>query len=146
MDKQQSVMAILKLYELRREKQMRKARQWYFTDFDPKSAMDIVGLFRAGERPSANFRMITSYWDTACSFVLNGGIDEKMFVDSASEYILVFAKVQPFLAEIRQMFSEPGFLLNLETLVMKIPNIEDKLAARKRLSKLWTTPESISTD
>ncbi len=138
MEKQNDVMAILKLYELRREPEMRVARQWYFSQFSPKSAMDIIALFRGGERASANFRMITSYWDMASSFVLNGGIDEKMFLDAGSEYIFVYSKIQPFLAEIRQMFQEPEFLINLETLVLKIPGVEAKLEARKRLAVIWT--------
>ncbi len=137
MEKQNDVMAILKLYELRRDEQMRAARQWYFSRFSPKSALEIVGLFRGGERASANFRMITSYWDMAASFVLNGGIDEKMFLDAGSEYIFVYSKIQPFLAEIRQLFQEPEFLINLETLVLKIPGVEAKIEARKRLAVLW---------
>lgn len=147
MEKHNDVMAILKLYELRRDAQMRESRQWYFTEFAPKSAMDIIALFRGGERASANFRMITSYWDMASSFVLNGGIDEKMFFDSGTEHIFVYAKIQPFLAEVRQLFHEPEFLLNLETLAMKAPNIKAKLEARKRLSALWQKGEkSISAD
>ena len=138
MEKQTDVMAILKLYELRREPEMRAARQWYFSQFAPKSAMDIVALFRGGERASANFRMITSYWDMASSFVLNGGLDEKMFFDSGTEHIFVYSKIAPFLPEIRQMFHEPDYLLSLENLAMKAPNIEAKLESRKRLAALWT--------
>ena len=138
MEKQADVMAILKLYELRREPEMRRARQWYFTEFAPASAMDIAALFRGGERASANFRMITSYWDMASSFVLNGAIDEKIFFDSGTEHIFVYSKIQPFLAEVREMFQDPEFLINLETLTMKAPNIEAKLASRKRLAAIWT--------
>ncbi len=138
MDKQTDVMAILKLYELRRDEKMRQARAWYFSEFAPKSAMDILGLYRDGEQASANFRMVTSFWDMAASFVLNGGIDEKMFFDSGTEHIFVYAKVAPFLAEIRQLFNEPEYLLNLEELVLKIPNIETKLEARNRLIAIWT--------
>ena len=141
MEKQNDVMAILKLYELRREPEMRAARQWYFSQFAPKSAMDIIALYRGGERASANFRMVTSYWDMASSFVLNGGIDEKMFFDSGTEHIFVYSKIQPFLAEIRQMFHEPDFLINLETLAMKAPNVEAKLESRKRLGALWAKDE-----
>ena len=67
MSKPEEALAILKLYELRRDEQMRAARQWYFSEFAPTSAMDIVALYRGGERASANFRMVASYWDTACS-------------------------------------------------------------------------------
>lgn len=138
MKKQNDVMAILKLYELRREPEMRAARQWYFTQFAPQSAMDIIALFRGGERASANFRMITSYWDMASSFVLNGAINEKMFFDSGTEHLFVYSKLQPFLAEVRQLFHEPEFLINLESLAMKVPNVEAKLESRKRLAAIWT--------
>lgn len=142
MEKQTDAMAILKLYELRRDEQMRAARQWYFSEFAPKNTMDIIKLFRDGERASANFRMITSYWDMASSLVLNGAIDEKTFLDANTEHLFIYAKVQPFLAEIRELFSDPDYLINLETLVLKIPNIEEKIEVRKRLFKLWTKEES----
>jgi hypothetical protein len=138
MDKQTDVMAILKLYELRRDERMRAARHWFFTEFAPQEAMDIVGLYRDGAGASANFRMVVSYWDMAASFVLNDGIDEKMFIDANTEHVFVYAKIQPFLAEIRQIFGEPDFFANLEKLVMKVPDIETKLENRRRLSKLWT--------
>ena len=126
-------MAILKLYELRRDEQMRAARQWYFSEFDPKSAMDIIGLFRGGERASSNFRMVTSYWDTAASFVLNGGIDQKLFLDANTEHVFIYAKVEPFLAEVRELFREPDYLLHLEELVKTLPDFEAKMESRKRL-------------
>lgn len=138
MDKQADVMAILKLYELRREEKMRQARAWYFSDFAPESAMDIIKLFRSGEPASAFFRTVTSYWDMASSFVLNGAIDEKMFFDSGTEHIFVYTKIAPFLAEIREIFNEPEYLIHLETLAMKAPNIETKIENRKRLFALWT--------
>lgn len=130
-------MAILKLYELRRDERMREARAWFFTDFAPKSAMDIIGLFRGGQAESASFRMVVSYWDTAASLVLNGGIDEKLFLDANTEHIFVYAKIQPFIAEVRQIFNEPDFFIHLETLVMKIPDVETKLENRRRLAGLW---------
>ena len=130
-------MAILKLYELRRNKQMRKARQWYLSEFAPASAMDIVALYRGGERASANFRMVVSYWDTACSLVLNDGIDNKMFNDAGTEHIFVYAKIADFLPEVRDMFREPDFLIHLETLVRSLPDFEAKMESRKRLIAIW---------
>jgi len=137
MEKQNDVMAILKLYELRRDEKMREARQWYFSQFQPQSAMDIIALYRGGERASANFRMITSYWDMASSFVLNGAIDEKLFFDANTEHVFVYAKIEEFLAEFRQLIQEPDYLLHLETLAVKTPGFEAKLASRKRLGALW---------
>ena len=143
MDKQQDVLAILKLYELRRDEKMRAARAWFFADFAPQNVMDIIALYRAGEPASANFRTVTSYWNMACSLVLNGALDEKLFLDANTEHIFVYAKIQPFLAEIRQLFNEPEYLLHLETLVLRIPNIETKLENRQRLFALWSKGNQI---
>lgn len=138
MGKQDDTTAILKLYELRRNKQMRKARQWYFSEFSPESAMDIVALYRGGERASANFRMVVSYWDTACSLVLNDGIDRKMFNDAGTEHIFVYAKIAEFLPKVREMFGESDFLIHLEELVKSLPDFEAKMESRKRLIAIWT--------
>ena len=138
MDKNMDTMAILKLYELRRDAEMRAARQWYFSKFAPKSAMDIVALYRGGERASANFRMVVSYWDTAASLVLNEGIDRKMFLDSNTEHILVYAKIADFLPEVRELFREPDLFIHLETLCRSLPDFEAKMSSRKRLIEIWT--------
>jgi hypothetical protein len=140
MTKPQDTLAILKLYELRRDEQMRTARQWYFSVFAPTSAMDIVELFRGGERASANFRMVTSYWDTACSLVLNDGIDRKLFLDANTEHVFIYAKIHDFLPGVREIFREPDFLIHLETLVRSLPDFEAKLESRKRLFTLWLNP------
>ena len=131
-------MAILKLYELRRDEQMRAARQWYFSEFAPVSAMDIIALYRGGERASANFRMVTSFWDTAASLVLNGGIDRKMFLDANTEHVFVYAKVADHLPEVRELFREPDFLIHLEERVRSLPDFESKMESRKRLIAIWT--------
>jgi len=137
-------MAILKLYELRREDSMRVARQWYFSDFAPTSALDIIALFRGGERASANFRMVTSFWDTAASLVLNGGIDQKMFLDANTEHVFIYAKIADFLPEVRELFREPDYLIHLENLVRSLPDFESKMESRKRLLQLWSKDPSAS--
>ena len=138
MSKPEDTLAILKLYELRRDEQMRAARQWYFSEFAPTSAMDIVALYRGGERESAKFRMVASYWDTACSLVLNDGIDRKMFLDANTEHVFVYAKIADFLPEVRELFREPEFLIHMETLCRSLPDFEAKMESRKRLIAIWT--------
>lgn len=136
-----SALTILKLYELRRDPEMRAARQWFLSDFDAASGTDIAKLFMAGERASANFRMVTSYWDMAASLVLNGAIDRKTFLDANSEHIFIYAKIAPYLPELRQVFSEPDFLQHLEILVTSMPGVEAKIEARQRLAKIWSAKQ-----
>ncbi len=136
-NKQASVLAILKLYELRRDAKMREARKWYFIEFRPTSGKEIVRLDLSGEAESANFRMVTSFWDMACSFVNNGAIDEKVFADANTEHIFVYAAIEPYLAEVRELFGEPDYLENLEKFVLKQPDVEKKLENRRKLLEKW---------
>jgi hypothetical protein len=135
------VLAILKLYELRGEARMREARAWFLTEFAPRSGRDIVRLMLSGERQSASFRMVASHWEAAAAFVNNGGIDERLFLEGNSEHVVVYAKLQPFLAEARELMGEPEYLANLERLVLKIPDVERRLENRRRLLERWAQPE-----
>ena len=132
------VLAILKLYELRGEALMREARAWFFTAFAPRSGKEIVRLMLSGQKQSAFYRMVTSHWETAASFVNNGGIDERLFLEGNSEHVVVYAKLQPFLAEVREIMGEPDYLANLERLVLKVPDIDKKLENRRRLLESWS--------
>jgi hypothetical protein len=133
MSKQQDCDLILKLYDLRREATMREARNWMFT-FNPTSVQDIIEVLM-GEH-SGHYRMVISYWDMAAAMVNTGAIDEGLFNETNGEHLFVYSKVQPVLEEIRTLFGNPEFLKNLETLVMRVPNIEEKLATmRARMQK-----------
>ena len=140
------VMAILKLYEIRSEARMRVARAWFFTEFAPQSGLEIVQLLRSGEQQSAFYRMVASHWEVAASFVNNGGIDEQLFLDANTEHVVVFAKLQPFIGEIRELIGEPDYLAQLERLVMRAPNIEKKLENRRKLLERWAQTKALPAD
>lgn len=135
MSKTESAELILKLYELRREEKMREARNW-IVSFFPESAQDVMKAMIDAET-SAYYRMVVSYWDMAASFVNHGAIDEEMFMDAGGEWIIVFAKVEPFLEEVRATMQSPRYLANLEKLVMKMPDAKEMLASRREMMKRW---------
>ena len=142
--KGQDALVIIKLYEIRSEALMRKARAWFFSEFAPQSGKDIVALLLRGEKQSAFYRMVTSHWEVAASRVNNGGIDEELFLGANSEHLVVFAKLQPFVAEIRETIGEPDYLAHLERLVMRVPNVEKKLENRRRLMERWAQARASS--
>ena len=134
-DKVESANLILKLYDLRREDVMRQARQWYFAEFHPGS-FEEVSAAGMGEK-SPYFRMVTTYWDMACSFVNHGAIDAEMFNDANGEHMFVYAKLEPFLPALREEMGNPQFLAHLEKVVKEIPNYEARLTAvRERMQKI----------
>ena len=130
-DKEKSAELILKLYDLRREETMRKARSW-FAAFNPESAQDILDVFASDK--GAYFRMVTTYWDMACSFVNHGAIDAQMFDDANGEHVFFFAKIQPFIAELRAV-TGPQYLPHLEQLVMRLPEADKRLEGMRQMSK-----------
>lgn len=133
MSKSDDAELILKLYDLRRETVMREARNWMFT-FNPTSPQDIFEVL-LGEH-SGHYRMVISYWDMAAALVNHGAIDEQLFNETNGEHIFVYAKIEPVIEELRTMFGAPDFLRNLETLVKRIPNIDEKIATmRERMKK-----------
>ena len=108
---------ILKLYELRRESTMREARAFWF-GFNPTSAQEYMTAMMGPN--SGLIRMVSSYWDMACSFVVNGAIDANMFDAANGEHIIVFAKIQPFLADLRAI-AGPNAFKNLEQVCLAPP-------------------------
>jgi hypothetical protein len=133
MSKQAEADLILKLYDLRREPTMREARNWFFS-FNPRTVEDFMDVLTSDK--SGYYRMVVSYWDMAAALVNNGAIDAKMFNDANGEHVFVYAKVEPFLAELRSQ-GNPDFLLHLEKLVKEIPNVEERLAyVRQRIQKI----------
>lgn len=122
----ESATLLIRLYELRREPTMREARNWYARSFNPTSADEVMQAL--GGAHSAQFRMVTSYWDMAASFVLNGAIDEKMFGDANGEQYVVYAKMEPFIDAYRAALGNPAALASLETLVMKTPDAKARMA------------------
>ena len=124
---------ILKLYDLRREKTMREARNWFFM-FNPQGPADFLDVLTSDK--SGYYRMVVSYWDMAASLVNHGAIDADMFNDANGEHIFVFAKMEPFLPALREM-GNPDFLVHLEKVIKEIPGYDQKLiATRERIQKI----------
>jgi len=123
----------MKLYDLRREATMREARNW-FIGFFPENVDDVMRAM-LDPKTSAFYRMVVSYWDMAAGFVNHGAINEEMFLETNGEAVLVFAKIQPYLEDIRVTAANPKYLINLATLIMKQPDAEALLASRREMLK-----------
>jgi hypothetical protein len=119
---------IMRLYDLRREPEMRKARAW-FAAWWPQSADDVVQMINGGNTPQENawFRQVSGYWEMAASFVLRGALNEELFVDSGGEMWFILAKVQPFLEEVRKKANSPYYLQRVEKIATRTKDGRDRL-------------------
>ena len=119
---------IMQLYDLRREPEMRKARNWYGIEFNPKSVDELMGYIMDMRSDSNRyFRMVTSYWEMAAGMVLHGAINEELFLDTQAEIFFVFAKLYPYLQGMREKMQSPEMMKKTETLINKSEATKKKL-------------------
>ena len=123
---------LLKLYELRTEPTLRQARSWFAFEFHPSSTREVLGTWLGPGHESAPYRMVTTYWDMAASLVVYGAIPAEMFNAANTEHIALYAKLRPFLAEIRATTKYSDYLSNVEQVVSSLPDAEERIAIFER--------------
>jgi len=124
---------ILKLYDLRREAEMRKARSWFGMEFWPQNAddfMKVVTTFPSQE--NTWIRQVGGYWDMAASLVVHGALNEELFLEPgcSGEMFFIFGKIYPYLKEFREKTNNPDAFLNIEKVAT------GSKTARKRLDRM----------
>ena len=107
---------ILRLYEMRREERMRKARAWFTSHFKVTTWAELQKLAPPGSDENASYRMVVSYWDMVASFVTSGVLHKELFFQSGRELLLVWERVRGVLPDIRRQYKDPHFWGHLETL------------------------------
>ena len=128
---------VLKLYELRREEKLRAAREWFVGKFFPRSAADLETLYTVPGIENTYFRMVVSYWDMAASLVARGVLNADLLLESSGEMVLVWAKLENYLPEIRGKIVSTAFLSNLEKVMQSSDYAQERLvAARQTVARL----------
>ncbi len=113
---------ILELYDLRREAEMRKARHWWAMEFFPQNADDFLKVAWAmGTQENNWLRQVGGYWGIVTSFVLSGVLNEDLFLQPgfSGELFIVYAKIHPFVKDLREKLNDPEAFLNLERAVTR---------------------------
>jgi hypothetical protein len=106
---------ILRLYELRREPRLREARRWMASSAPFTSRDQWLKVCPPGTEENASYRMVTTYWDMAASFVVNGIINRELFYRSNNmELLLVWEKVKGLTMELRDFSKNPFVNKNIE--------------------------------
>ncbi len=132
---------ILKLYELRTAPSLRTARAWVTQNFWPASAADVLKVFRGGQSQENDYiRQVGSYWDMAISFVLHGALSLELFVDCNAEPFFIYAKMLPFLPELRGQM--PTYMLKTEALVERSPEAKARVEGMLKQIAARSAPEA----
>jgi len=92
---------VLKLYELRRESVMRESRNAILSQFHPQSADDVIAVTKLDHPLNAAWRQVNTYWEMVYAMARHGVIHADFMLESNGEGLLLFAKIEPWLAELR---------------------------------------------
>ena len=125
---------VLKLYELRREEKLRAAREWFTGKFFPQTAEDVTSVTGT---ENAYYRMVTTYWDMAASFVARGVVNADLFLDSGGEMILVWAKLGELVPQLRKNLGSENLLKNVEHVIESSPRAKERVGVtRQRVAQV----------
>jgi len=127
---------ILKLYDLRRETVMRQARD-FFGNFWPANFDEFMKVaFNFGSKENAYVRQVMSYWEMVAGLIVHGTLNPELANDTLGEMFFVYAKLQPYIKDMRAKFNSPEFLQNLEKVVEGTPENRERLAqTQKRIGE-----------
>lgn len=131
---------VLKLYDLRRETEMRKART-FLMKFEPKSIDDVKAVVSFDHPENAHFRQVMSYWGMVADFTSRGLLHPEMFAAHCGEALFIYAKFEALLPQIRAEVN-PMFLTAIEAVVKAQPGVAQRVdqIRQMRARMAATTP------
>ncbi len=116
---------VLRLYGLRQEETLRKARKFLASDFNPKNVEELRAVSRRpGTEENAYWRQAMSYWEMAAALVLRGAIDADLFLDSNGEGLFLYAKYHHFHKDTEAQ--NGPFMRNTAALIEKYPQAKSR--------------------
>ena len=129
---------ILQLYDLRRESELRKARKYVDNEFWPENYDDFQAIAMAyGTQENTWLHQVLGYWDMAASLVLRGALHDGLFFDNSHQMYMLYAKIRPFLQQVRKAFDAPEYLANVEKLVESTPEGRERLRRFEEAVAKW---------
>jgi hypothetical protein len=116
---------VLKLYDLRREAVLRKARHFVAFEFKPATADEFFAIAQGPDtEQGAYFRQVISYWEMAASLVLHGAVKADLYFPSNGEGLFIFAKFHAFREEYQARTGRP-FMRQTAQLVEKFSTAKE---------------------
>jgi hypothetical protein len=107
---------ILKLYDLRREETMRKARRFMLEEFCAASGKEFYEKYPPGSDKNAWFRQTLSYWDMVAAFVKKGLLNAELLFETNAEFRIFWEKARATILNLRKTRNMPFYYKNLEDL------------------------------
>ncbi|MDP6371989.1 MAG: hypothetical protein QF463_07235 [Vicinamibacterales bacterium] len=100
---------MLRVYELRRESVTRAARSKINGEFWPESYDDVKAVTDFEHPLNEAWRQVGSYWEMVYGMAYHDIVHADYWVENNGEGLFFFAKVEPYLSEIRGAGSPTAF-------------------------------------
>lgn len=107
---------LMRLYEIRRDPELRRARQWFLHEFKPGDWSEIKARYMSFQDEDRWFRMTISYWEMVGAMVNRGILHPDLFFDHTGEDIVSWERCKPWIAGARADI-RPSYLIQFERLV-----------------------------
>lgn len=92
---------VLKIYDLRREVVMRQSRDLINKEFWPRNADEALAVLQPQHPLNTAWRQTTTYWEMVYGMAFHGVVHPEFLLDSNGEGLLLFARVEPYLQQLR---------------------------------------------
>ena len=117
---------LLQCYDLRREAQMRTARDWVLS-FQPRSYEELKEVATVfGADKNQHWRQVTSYWEMVFSLANHRALDASLLLDNCGEGLIIFARVKPHLEQLRKDAGSPRMFKQAEDFVNSSSASQDR--------------------
>ncbi|HYM82144.1 MAG TPA: hypothetical protein VEY91_12140, partial [Candidatus Limnocylindria bacterium] len=83
---------LLRLYEIRRDPELRKARAWFLTEFRPGPWAAIKSRYLSHTDEDRWFRMTISYWEMVGTLVNRDVLHPELFFDHTGEDVVTWER------------------------------------------------------
>jgi hypothetical protein len=127
---------LIRLYELRRDPELRKAREWFLTKFKPAGWADIKARYLSFDDEDRWFRQATSYWELVGTLVNQGVLHPTLFFDHTGEDIVAWERCKIWIdgarADIRATYLYQFEQLVRDHLAFRAKTIPAFLAAQSK--------------
>lgn len=124
----------LELYDLRREREMRKARK-LLGDLVRGPWEEIEAVMQYEHKRNAHWRQATSYWEMCASFVNRGILHPLVFQDTCGEALFTYVGMLPWLPRIREQ--NPRFLVQVEKAIHDHANLKERADLLVKMMEAW---------
>lgn len=130
---------ILKIYDLRREPVMRESRSAINAKYWPRTEAEALAVTATEHPLNVAFRQTAGYWEMVYGMARHGIIHADFLVENNGEGLLLYARVEPWLAAFRKATSPRSFR-NAEWVTVNCPTGQTLMDSyRARVKKILET-------